>query len=599
MDKSLVSKSVKAHSFIALIKKYPCNNEKILQTVTAAQGDGNFLFASEDTRMEVSFTLRTGELTTGTNGISQRHGRLIIGDDAEWQDSSGQKNMANAVFIEYDLIAQCVKVMSSIVGLPPVFIYKTPGIVMIASDLYMLSMVPGVRLYLDPEGVRELCSVGHPIGHRTLFKDVNMVRGGHSVTLNSEGGIAMSRSWSLTESAPLKDWNEYTALQIEAFKDAMSSIDLSRSFLSLTAGLDTRTILAALIQMKRILPAWTMSGEILSLDARAARDLCKAYGMEHTVLVLGDDFHKNLPDYVQEASRLSGGLASLAQAHEVYFYKKVQNRAAARLSGNLGNQVGRRGAEKISLRNGDLSILSEEFIEQRVPMSDDQWLKSAKSNDGSLDYNFLLHNEVPFSSVANYSLGNHFVIQQSPYANRRLIEAAQLKPTAESSGKTSSLIQVRLKDLRHRFFGETEAYSFQVKLIKHIDGYAASYPINWGWRAKGGVSVSGLMFGGCAFVDALASSKGLDHGMLYNGFKKVHIAGLHEYTPFRTWMRSLRDFLHNTFSSQTIKQSGLFNERRLNIMLEEHYSSKRCHYKALVFALDLALAKQTFKATIK
>src|SRR5690606_15262077 len=126
----------------------------------------------------------------------------------------------------------------------------------------------------------------------------------------------------------------------------------------LTAGLDTRAVLSVLAEQGRLLPAVTMTGRRLSLDARIAGRLTRSYGVEHTLVHFDAEFTRELPRLVRIASRLSGGLSSLGQAPEVHLYGSLANRFDARLSGNLGNQVGRGGTEGVSLRNASLDILA-------------------------------------------------------------------------------------------------------------------------------------------------------------------------------------------------------------------------------------------------
>lgn len=589
---------IRAHSFIAVIKESH-GKEKVLQSLSFGSDYKAYYFASDDGQIEVAFSIRkdSNELPDILSKPEDKLS-LLLGDDCEWNDSHGDICMANAVSIGIDLNRKSLKIMSSIVGLPPIFQCKISGLRIITSDLYFLSMLPGVQLFFDIRSIHDLFNIGHPIDHRTLFKDVAMIPAGSKLQVDADTEETMERAWRLPQVEPLKNWDSYINLQIEAFNIAMKKMNLSDSFLSLSAGLDTRTILAALMQNKTNVPACTMSGEIMSLDARVAHSLCKSYGIKHEVVVLGDEFYKDMQNCILEASRLSGGLVSLEQAHEVYFYKKVYGLGSARLSGNLGNQVGRGGTEKVSMKNIDLSILNDDLINKTEYDHNQHWYRNSYLQNGKLDLEFLLQNEVPFSSVANFCIGKHFSIQQTPYASRQLIESTYLMPIETSNEEALSLFQMRLKDLKHRFLGEGEQRSFQIRFIKNTGGFVASYPINWGWRAKGGVSLKGTMLGSLAFLDALASSKGLDSGLLYKGLKTMHVIGLHEYTQFKTWLKILRDFVHDTLSSDSIMKSGLFNEKVIHKMLQEHYSSQRCHYKSLVLALDLALAKHIYKATL-
>ncbi len=588
-------KPLKVQSFIAIIKKSARGSKKNKPAIVFDGKQTHHLLLSEDNKIEIAFILRKNNVKT-PDLISDNYGSLILGDDSEWEYTHGHKCMGNGVFIEYDLSRKYLKLMTSVIGLPPVFLYKESSRLIITSDLHLLTKITDLDLYFDSEGIKDFCEIGHPIQHRTLFRNTSMIQAGYSATVNEDCEIAIKKAWNLPDAKPQKDWNSYTELQIDAFNKSMRDFDLSDTFLSLTAGLDTRTVLAELIQNGTLLPAYTMSGKNISLDARIAKKLSRAYGMRHNIIMLDEEFHKDIPRYLLEASRLSGGLASLEQSTEVYFNTMVDGLYTARLSGNLGNQVGRRGTERISLRNADSSVLSGDFIETFSQNSREHWYTN-KTRDGLLDYEFLLQNEVPFSSASNYCIGNHFFIQQTPYADVRLIEVTRHAPRSEDQKDSLSLFQLRLKDLRHRFLGGPEIFSFQRKLIKRIGGVVASCPINWGWRAKGGLSFSGLIAGTLTFADAIACSKGFDSGLTGKGLKMARITGLHEFRYHKKWMKSyLKEFVIDTLSSNSAKNCGLFNLKNVNKMLKEHFLSVKCHHKALTFALDLALAQQIFKA---
>jgi hypothetical protein len=507
--------------------------------------------------------------------------------------------MANAVFIEVNFQERSLRLNSSIVGLPAIFLHENSEAVIVTSDIWVLATLPGVTLRFDHDSIRDMCRIGHPIEHRTLFRGTSMVPGGHSAAIGQDLVVRFARAWRLGAPTPLERWEDYTDLQTAAFRDALRKMDLKGSFLSLTAGLDTRAIVADLVNTGRMLPAYTMSGRTLSLDALTARSICRNYKSDHHVVELRDDFYKNLARCASEASRLSGGLSGLGQAHEIYLYENVNHALTARLSGNLGNQIGRRGTEKISLLNADETILHQDLGKRDSTGSQDHWYSaSTPAEDGRLNYEFLLQHEVPYSSVANYSIGSNFAVQLSPYANRSLIESVQSRPLVTQQRAAVSLIQMRLKDLRHRFLGEDEKHSFQILLIRHVGGPVASIPINWGWRAKGGVSFKGLFIGGMAFADALVCSRGWDTGVSYRALQAVHVGGLHEYRSAHRELECLKEYVHDTLLSDAVDSGGLLNKARIAQLLNEHYVMRRYHHKAITLAMDLALAQQNFKASI-
>src|SRR5256885_1019885 len=117
-------------------------------------------------------------------------------------------------------------------------------------------------------------------------------------------------------------------------------------------------------------------------------------------------------------------LASLGQAHEVYFYRQLKGLGSRRLLRILGNQVGRRGAEGISARNGELSVLAHTLrLAGRIERNE-HWLSLASRRPGHTLLRSLIQCENLFSLLGNYSVGHHFMTQQHPYANRQLIENA-------------------------------------------------------------------------------------------------------------------------------------------------------------------------------
>jgi hypothetical protein len=523
---------------------------------------------------------------------------LVVGDDAEWDETRGNSGMASAACVEWDPMRSSLDVLSSIVGLPPIFIYREPGAVAVASELRLLRAITRRRVDVDPQAAAQLFTVGYPLEHRTLFKDVTLMPGGHSLRVDAAGRDELAASWEPPAPRPWADQSSYIGLQAEAFRHAVSKLRLSNSFFSLTGGLDTRAILAVLTHAGIKLRACTLSGgRTPCLDARQAQALCSAYGLPHIVVALGEQFLKHLPSYAVEASRLSGGLASVEQAHEVYFYKQLQGLESRRLSGNLGNQIGRRGVERVSRRGADPRVLHDTIRAAAAAEPSEHWLVSTTRRSGHMLVRSLIQSEVPFSSVANYSIGHHFMIQQSPYANRLLIETSLEAAPASNESQIFMPGRARLRQLAHRFVGQRRTQSFQRRVIEAAGGAVAELPINWGWRARGGVSLHGLGCGLLAFTDSVASQPRL-WAPARRIAHSVGADGVGEITQYRTWFDTvLREFVNDTLRSRLVTGSGLFNTTAIVRLSDEHYRGIRSHYETLLATLDLALAQQLFTAS--
>jgi asparagine synthase (glutamine-hydrolysing) len=511
---------------------------------------------------------------------------LVLGDDEEWAAHAGDGSMGNAAVASWNRATGIVRIVSSIVGLPPVFIYQNGAVTAFASELRLFREIGGLTLTLDPEAAADVVRVGYPLWHRTMSREVRLMPGGHALEVRTGGAIAMHRSWEPPRRPQGLTAQDVLEAQASAFRDAMKRLRLQETVLSLTGGLDTRAIYAMLGTLGVRLPATTISGGLgTSLDARMARDLSRKAGMSHTVVSLGSDFFRQLPELAVEASRLSGGISSIDQAHEVYYYRSMAGTGTRRLSGYLGNQVGRRGVEGVSMRNADSSILG-----QAAPMQESagHWL----SESGSEELPFfmrLLQHEVPFSSVGNQTVGQSFMIQQSPYATRTLIDTASWSSVHEQATNFAPR-EARFRDLRHRFLGEPAEQSFQRKVISECGGFAARYPINWGWRAAGGVSPKGLAMGMLAFMDAAAGRLGFVQPVL----RLAGARGLHEIRPVTQWLDThLRTFINDTLRSSAVAHSQILDSGRLVRILDQHFSGAERQPGTVLAAVDLALAEQS------
>lgn len=591
---------IQVQSFCIILHR---RNRSTVPLTTCACRDSGFSISSEDNNIDVSGQARgrIGEATLKEH--LQNRGRLFLASGDASQvggfDIDNLQGNGAAAQIVIDFNKQEISVCASLVGLPPVFYRQLSDRLIIASDIHLFTDIPHCSLSFNVESIRELTTIGYPIGGKTLFRGVKMVPAGHLLQAGAEKELNITRHWSLPTNQLAPSWPQFIEQQAAAFAQATENINVSESFLSLTAGMDTRAILAALTVHGIALPAYTMSGQTLSLDARTASKLCRAYDLDHTTVYLDNEFLDKLDSLSCEASRLTGGLASLTQAHEVYFYSKVGNSLSARLSGNLGNQVGRGGAENISLRNGGFHTFAPTIRSLADGPDLSHWYAPYLRSGGNLSFDFLLEQEIPFSSVGNYSLSNSFAAQQSPYADRHLIEISGNRPRTVENSKETSLLAMRIKDLRHRFMGESTATSFQRKFIKDIGGGVAEIPINWGARAKGGVSAGGVIRGMMALIDTAMVSKGLDHGPLHRAAVVAGISGVHEYRPYNRWFRKyLKEFTLDLFTSKEVGECGLFDGSALKKNAQRYFSGEEKLHKNITLSLDLALAAKTFNARL-
>jgi hypothetical protein len=207
----------------------------------------------------------------------------------------------------------------------------------------------------------------------------------------------------------------------------------------------------------------------------------------------------------------------------------------------------------------------------------------------------MLQEEIPCALVGNFAVGSHFAIQQSPYANRALVETLALQRNGVRPSQFSSVRAMRLADLGHRFIGEPANRSFQRTLLNRFGGFAATCPINFGWRARGGISAGGLTLGVLTLLSMVAEKTRLDAGILRAPVARLGLAALHDFRGSSRMLREhLRDFTRDTLTSHEIRDAGIFDMRRVTECITDHFDRGADHYETIAFALDVALAHKIF-----
>jgi len=523
--------------------------------------------------------------------------RFVVGDSFIDDGVGALTPLMNGTRWTINLKQGSCVVVASASGLPPLYLLENEKSCVVATHLRLLSEFIGKELEFDSLSIWELGWIGHPLEHRTLFKRVSIVESGcYLLVETSQFGSASVRKHEREVSA---DTNTTIHDPIKSFRSAIQRIPRRGCFLTVTGGLDSRAIISELAREGRTdIPAFTISGTSLTLDARTAGRLCKELGFSHQIVSLNEQFERNLPAYCEQASLLSGGIASVSECADVHFYQTISADLRYRISGHLGNQVGRGSLERVSRRAVHLEILDQDLSCKIAQEDFGNWVDRTMRLSGSSAVMILIEQVVLFSSLANYSVGSHSCIQGSPYACRALCEFAMQSGHAEVA-KSYSIPSARIRDLLHRFVGQDRKRSFQVALLIENGGAAASIPINWGWCASG-FSLRGWLLGVGALLDATMHKYDLATHRRANLLRELGVFGLHEYKHPNKWLRSpLKTFVIDTLGSSETMSSGLFNKKQLSRLLETYSLSRPCSLETLAFVLDLVLARKAFGAKVK
>ena len=514
---------------------------------------------------------------------------MVCGDDQDFDRNKPDAWLGNGIVIRY--FETGLEIFSSLTGLPPVYQFEDSHYIIFSDTIQAISSLSFVNLHFNREAIVEMGLIGKPINYKTLFNEILLIPAGKRIEFSGNGVVKQSGEWQ-------QDIREYTRQQeymdevIAAFESAIIRIDTSPSFLSLTAGLDSRAILSNLLKHNKAIPCVTITGRKETLDSMRARQLCEYYDIRHYPVVIGNEFEKELPRLSLLASLHTGGLSSIDQAVEIYFNEFTEKLFASRVSGNLGNQIGRSGTEGTGERAASMVAFNDEYIRLADVFDSRHWFYKVNHTDDLLSASFILQQENLFAQLGNYSIGHHYLNQQTPYADKNVINLKFSEPIHVDNVRT--IRDIKIRDLKHRILGQSVGQSFQSRIVEQAGGKIMQVPINWGWRVKGFYTPESLFQGGKALVDMLLSQR---IERIPGCAKLLDIVGIEGFSGFQkanyTDSQSMQEFIKDTFSSQRIRECNLFNPVFIQAIL---WPDKNYHIdqKETILALDIALSMATF-----
>jgi len=512
--------------------------------------------------------------------------RLSVGDASEFQGTDLDNPYGNLVQIEIDLLNGRVEFCTSLVGLPPLFVLRdSRGVALGAPTRPDVSH--GMPLSgPDKAAAADILRWGHPIENRTLAANLSLVPACSRGACGPHGAFSIQSLQEHVFKSRFEDANDHSIveMQIAAFRESIQRLNLKDAVVSLSGGLDSRAVAVAALNRDPTLLCVTLAANQRSLDYRLASDFCKVHGANHRMISTGMEFRSGLAARIVEAGRLTLGVDAVSQSVDLYLYEKLGLGVHSRISGNLGNQVGRGGVESLSVTHPPQAVLSAELHSELESRPLEPWYLRGMQQDGFA--RTLFTQEVNYWSTANYVLGSNFATQVSPYANRHLIQLSSHLFTRRHELFSATSRQLRKRDTLHRLAGPAPDYSFQRRYLAGAAGSARRVAINWGWLADGGWSARWV----ARALPTVASAALLKLA--------PHSKSLRDRLPpfglvdWRALVKSdLQELVRDVLSSSAVAQSGLFINHALPNMLDHYFNSDAgLHHGSLVRMLEIGLA---------
>lgn len=228
-------------------------------------------------------------------------------------------------------------------GMRRLYCHETPtGLFFSSEAKSLLKILPHVR-EIDPRSVGEYLVYDCVLENRTYFRGVNLLPPGTHWTWSNGTGrrrTYFDATWH-PEQPPIAEAAFVDEFAV-TFRHILPRYLRGTSIgLSLTGGLDTRTILACMNPKPGELPCYTFGGTYREmLDVRLARRVAKAAAQPHHVLCIDDaEFLAEYPSHLERSIYITDGVEPVDNVDMIPFCRLARQIAQIRMTGKYGSQV--------------------------------------------------------------------------------------------------------------------------------------------------------------------------------------------------------------------------------------------------------------------
>lgn len=198
----------------------------------------------------------------------------------------------------------------------------------------------------DPRSLGEFIACGCVLENRTLFEGVNVLPPGSAWTFRA-GSIETKKAYF-----DPRQWEHQDLLDPESYHREIRDI-FSRRFprylngheqigVSLTGGLDTRTVMAWQRFPPKSLPCYTYGGvDRECRDVVVARRIAQECQQPYQVIPVGEEFFARFPHYAERSVYLTDGCVEVTRAPDLYLSERARDIAPVRMTGLYGDEIQR------------------------------------------------------------------------------------------------------------------------------------------------------------------------------------------------------------------------------------------------------------------
>jgi asparagine synthase (glutamine-hydrolysing) len=419
----------------------------------------------------------------------------------------------------------------------------------------LLRILPDLRAF-DEEGIAQFLAFGCTLEWRTLFRRIRL--------------LPSASAWSFEDRKCYKrkyfspvDWESQSILRPGAFE-----IEFERTFkrtlpayfeadsrlaISLTAGLDTRMIMACLPEGIEKPVCYTFSGDEDTLDACLSKQVASACGLEHQIFRIGPDFFSDFASHADRTVFVTDGCLGVLGTHEIYLNSQARELSPVRLTGVFGGEI-LRGVSMLKPPRLSRCLFDPDFGNHLNS------LEPAAAGNGLHPVSFAAFHEIPQKRFALPAASRSQVTFRTPYLDNDIVALSYRVPKALRMSAEPALALVKRNSARlTRIPTDMGEMGRGNRLVATARRTAAAVARKLECVHKEG------------FPPWLSAFDRISYriGPSIKGFKQ------HKFLHYRSWFqRELAPYVADVLNSPASRRSSFWNSHFIKQMAAEHIAGR-------------------------
>ncbi len=462
-----------------------------------------------------------------------------------------------------------------------------------ATEVKGILEVPGVDRTRDDRSISDCFTYGYPLGTRSLFESITLLSPGSILSLDLRSRkVELTRYWDYRElfvHRGLYDERVTDEEVVDALVDSVrkrTETHLDVLGLSLSGGLDTRSILAAMMGRARGVRSYTL-GLKGCQDELFAAGIAKVAGTDHEFVELGAQYLGDFEAIANEMIRLSDGMFFPHEATELLaleYFQKGQFKVLLRGHGGEMAKASLAYPPMVEPTTMDMSrrydVLTRLFYKVNLVTPDTSWkdLFSPDYYELTKDAAFHSLEEACGPAVDSMAPADAFLYYYLDSYIRRfgVLSLSIFKPAVE----------IRMPYVDHGFLGallkipphRRWAGEIHRKLVKKCQPAMVKVPDS---NTGAPLDADPLRL---FIIDKYTAV-----------LRKLSVSGYRHYTEFQKWQREqFRDAIEGIIFSKEAKERGIFNMPQLRNIFQRHIAGVGEHAHLLGTAVGIELWHRQF-----